>query len=521
MKIKLRKILISVLIPTFVITVFAPVGAMAAGASLFLSPPSGTKYVGDKFNVLVYVSTTQASNTYDVYLSVSNLTVTGISVGGSICILHPTPPSFNNISAHFRCGLPTPGYTGSGGYIGSISVKGNSPGTAKVFVDSNSQVLANDGAGTNILQSRGTATFTIQPQPTAAPSVASTTHPDQDKWYKNKTAILNWSGAGTSFSYQIDQNPDTIPDQTSEGSDTTKSFGDLTDGTWYFHIIVKGTNGTWSSPTHYRLQIDTTPPEKFTPEADPKQNAEKRPIIAFNTTDKTSGIDHYELRIDGGKWETVANPYQIPKITSGNHKVEVKAVDKAGNETVGSVDISIKEIKPPIITRPEDGSVFTYGSEILITGKSFANYQVKIFLDGKEIATVKTDKNGEFRYVYKDLLRSGKHEVYAIAVNQDGIESPKSELVTFNLDPQAYILLGRTVPGIFLITTLIFIIITVLTFILFILLGGKRFRKKIKKILEELEEKVEEDLEKDKVSKQTQEKVEEEFEEAEKELEEK
>lgn len=516
----MKKVVAKITLIFYLVTLalnFAPI-AKAAGASLFLSPSSGTKYVGDKFNVLVYVSASQSTNTYDVYLSVSNLTVTGISVGGSICILHPTPPSYNNISAHFRCGLPTPGYTGSGGYIGSISVKGNAPGTAKVFVDSNSQVLANDGAGTNILQSRGTATFNIQPQPTAAPSVTSSTHPDQDKWYKNKNATLSWSGSGSSFSYTLDQSPDTTPDQVSEGSETSKTFTDLADGTWYFHITVKGSSGTWSSPAHFRLQIDTIPPEAFTPQADPKANAEKRPIIAFNTTDKTSGVDHYELRVDSGSWVIVANPYQIPKITSGKHKIEVRAVDKAGNSTIGSVDVLVKDITAPIIIQPENGVTIAYGSEIVIIGKSSPNYKVKIFLDGKEIATVKADSRGNFKYTYKELLRSGEHELYAIAVNTDGIESPKSAITNFNLDPKAYIFLGRTIPGMFLIITFIFVIITFLIFIFFILLGGKRFRKKLKKILEELEEKVEENLEEDKVSKKTQEKVEEEFEEAEKEL---
>ena len=368
------------------------------------------------------------------------------------------------------------------------------------------------------MQNRGIATFTIQPQPTAAPSITSSTHPDQDKWYKNKNATLSWSGSGSNFSYILDQGPDTTPDQVSEGGETSKTFNDLADGTWYFHIIVKGPSGTWSSPAHFRLQVDTIPPEAFTPQADPKANAEKRPIVAFNTTDKTSGVDHYELRLDNGSWVIVANPYQIPKITSGKHKIEVKAVDKAGNATIGSVEVSVKDITAPIIIKPENGSTSAYGSEIVITGKSSPNFQVKIFLDGKEIAIVKADSSGNFKYTYKELLRSGEHELYAIAVNADGIESPKSTITKFNLDPKAYIFLGRTVPGMFLIITFIFVIITFLIFIFFILLGGKRFRKKLKKILEELEEKVEEDLEEDKVSQKTQEKVEEEFEEAEKEL---
>ncbi len=491
----------------------------AASASLFLSPTSGAHFVGDKFNVLIYVSSaSQATNTYDVYLSVSNLTVNGISVGGSICILYPSPPSYNNVSAHFRCGLPTPGYTGSGGYIGSISVKGNTPGTAKVFVDGTSQVLANDGAGTNILTSRGTATFNIQPQPTGSPNVSSSTHPNQESWYKARSATLNWSGSGSNFSYTLDQNSNTNPDQISEGSQTTNTFNELSDGIWYFHVIVKGSNGTWSSPTHFRLQVDSTPPEPFTPEVSPKENGTKRPIIGFNATDKTSGIDHYELKLDDGKFATIPQPYQLPKITSGKHTVYVKAVDKAGNERVSSVDFSIKQVSPPVITRPNEGTIFPYGSNLIIKGVSQIGYEVKIFLDGKEIGRVKTDKNGSFQLTYKELLTAGKHKIYGVAINPDQIESQNSKVVNFQLDPKAYIILGKTIPSSSIWISFIILLITIIGIFVFFWLGAKRFRAKLKTVLEKLEEEVEEDLSKGKVKEETKKEIEEEFEEAEKEV---
>lgn len=497
---------------------YLPQPSYAAGASLFLTPSSGSKYVGDKFNVLLYVNSEQASNSYDVYLSTSNLTVTGFSVGGSICILYPFPPSYNNISAHFECGLPTPGYTGSNGYISAITVKGNAPGKATVSIDSNSSVLANDGSGTNILGSRGSASFTILPPPTAAPAITSQTHPDQDKWYKNSNPALSWSGNGSNFSYTLDQNSDTTPDQVSEGSATSKTYDSLADGTWYFHVIVKGSSGTWSSSSHYRIQIDTTPPEPFTPEADPSVNAEKRPIIAFNTNDKTSGVDHYELKVDNGSWNKVANPYKMPSVTSGKHTIYVKAVDKAGNEQVGSVAISVKDILPPIILTPENGSLIGYGNNLIINGKSLPNYKVKIYLDDKEIGTTTTDSQGNFQLTYKELLRAGDHKLYALAINPDNIESPKSKVVTFHLDPQSYLILGRTVPGSTLLITFILIILIITTLFIFFWLGAKRFRRKLKTVLEKLEEEVEGNLDKAKAKKEVKEEVEEEFEEAKKEV---
>lgn len=490
----------------------------AAGASFYLSPSSGTKYVGDRFNVFIYASASQAVNTFDVYLSSSNMTVLGINSSGSICLLFPEQPSYTPNSARFRCGLPTPGFTGSKGYIGAIVVKADSPGIGKIMVNGNSQILANDGSGTNVINGFGSAAYTIMPLPTGAPTVTSTTHPNQDSWYKNSSPTLNWTGAGSNFSYSLDQNPDTIPDQISEGAATSKTFDKLSDGLWYFHIIVRGNNNIWSSTTTFRLQIDTTPPEDFTPTADPKDNSEKRPIIGFSTTDKTSGVDHYELKVDDGKFVKVPNSYQLPSITSGKHIVYVKAVDKAGNEKTSSVEISIKEIAPPLITTPANGQVIPYGNNLAITGSATAGYNVKIFLDGKEIGQTKADNNGRFEFTYKELLREGDHKLYAIAINPDNISSKNSNEVSFTLDPKAYVILGRTIPSSALWITLILVVILIF---IFFWLGAKRFRKKLKIVLEKLEEDVEKDLGKGNVKKEVKDEIEEEFEEAEKEIEEK
>ena len=489
----------------------------AAGASLYPSPTSGSKYVGEKFHVFIYVGADQSVNTFDVYVSVSNFTVTGFSVAGSICKLYPSEPSYTPTSAHFQCGLPTPGFTGGAGYIGAVIVKGNSQGTAKVSIASGSKVLANDGAGTNVLSSLGTATFNILPPPTAAPSVTSSTHPDSDKWYKNKDVSLSWSGGGSEFSYNFDQSADTTPDQVSEGSGTSKTYTGVGDGLWYFHVRVKGSGG-WSATTHFRVQVDSTPPEPFTPEAEPKNDAEKRPFISFVAQDATSGIDHYEVKLDNGSWVTATSPYQIPKINSGKHIVYVKAIDKASNERIGKAELSVKEIPAPRVTKPSDGSFIPYTVSLKIAGRSQPSFQVEIYLDDKKIATVKTDKDGHFNYTHNNLIAAGKHTVYAVALNPDGIGSPKSNIVNFTLDPRAFNLAGLTVPGVVVYSFLSgLIIILAVIFILFIL-RSRRHRKRLKEIFEGLEKEVEEDLTEEKVAEKAKDKVEEDFEETEKKL---
>lgn len=102
-----------------------------------------------------------------------------------------------------------------------------------------------------------------------------------------------------------------------------------------------------SSPRNYWLESlkkDTFPPDEFTIELykDPGIISGKY-FISFSTTDKQSGIDHFEVQEsdinnDGfqrGKnkaslWKTVPSPYILEDQTL-NSIVRVKAIDKAGN----------------------------------------------------------------------------------------------------------------------------------------------------------------------------------------------
>jgi hypothetical protein len=488
-----KAVLIFVLIIQFLITPFIAKQVFAASASLFLSPSYGSHYVGEKFYVMIYVSGDASTNAYEVHIGTSNMTLTGISTGGSICNLYPSPPSYTNSSAFFQCGLPTPGYLGSAGYIGAVVVKGNSPGTGTVSIQSGSKVLANDGFGTNIISGLGSASFTISPPPTAAPTITSSTHPDQDKWYKKSDVSLSWTGAGSNFVYTLDNSPETVPGTGSPTTEKSKTYSGLADGIWYFHVRVQGSSG-WSPTANFRIQIDTVPPLAFTPEADPKENATSPPIIAFATTDATSGVDHYEIRVDKGDWTVITAPYRMPRISSGKHLIEVKAVDKAGNERIGNVTISVKEIPTPVITKPANGSFVPYTDELLIMGHSSPRDQVEIYLDGKKIARVTADKNGNFEFTYKSLLKSGKHKLYAIAVTPNNIESRKSDEVVFTLDPRAFTVGGFVVPGTALFTSLLTAFLIILILLILFFVRSRKFKKRVLAILHELETQVEKDL---------------------------
>lgn len=98
------------------------------------------------------------------------------------------------------------------------------------------------------------------------------------------------------------------------------------------------------------VEADTRPPEPFGISLDRSTNAfSNRYFITFNTTDKQSGLDHYEVmeeplsdstlfrwgRADA-PWLETRSPYVL-KDQSLNSTIRVRALDKAGNEYIATL----------------------------------------------------------------------------------------------------------------------------------------------------------------------------------------
>ena len=73
-----------------------------------------------------------------------------------------------------------------------------------------------------------------------------------------------------------------------------------------------------------------------------------RPTLSFSTSDATSGVDHYEVEVDGGSWTTQASPYVVPTLADGTHILTVRALDKAGNVTTAAPGTVSIDATPPL-----------------------------------------------------------------------------------------------------------------------------------------------------------------------------
>jgi len=316
---------------------------LLAHVEVSLSPSSGSFIEGSTFQVPVVINTKNKSiNGIEVKINFdkNKLSIVNPAGGTSIIGVWVAPPSFDNtLGTVSYSGVIPGGITTGGGLIGTITFKAKVPG--------------DDGLGTSAVLDLGRADYNILVKPPEGVQIFSQTHPIQQDWYNNNTPTLSWveDPGVTGFSYVLDNAPNTIPGNTINTTDTTKTFESLADGLWYFHIKAFKA-GAWGTTGNFLIRIDVSPPAQFKPQSNYLVSSAimaDRTLISFNTTDNLSGIDHYEIGIiDKSQPPTVSpvfvqaeSPFQVPLSAGGKLQVIVRSFDKAGNVRDEKVDVQI------------------------------------------------------------------------------------------------------------------------------------------------------------------------------------
>jgi Cohesin domain len=327
---------------------------LLAHVEVSLSPHNASFTEGSTFQVPILINTKDRSiNGIEIKINFDKNKLAIVSPTGNTSIIGvwAEPPSFDNTRGTASyVGIIPNGIVTESGLVGTITFKAKATGLAVVSITSNSRILLNDGLGTTAQADLGRAEYTILGKAPEGVQIFSETHPVQSNWYNNNTPVLSWQkdDGVTAFSFVLDNKPNTIPDNSIEGSEVTKSFETLTDGLWYFHIkAIK--NGVWGTTGHFLLRIDTNPPAKFNPETNfltSSQSSTDRTLVSFFTTDNLSGLDHYEIGIidknqpvtESPIFVQAESPFQVPLNENGKLEVIVRAIDKAGNVRDQSVE---------------------------------------------------------------------------------------------------------------------------------------------------------------------------------------
>jgi hypothetical protein len=212
--------------PAFLFLIFGFAHEVHA-ATLGISPRAGTYSVGQTIAVSVLVtSTDQAINAVSGQMKfpTDKLQAISISKAGSLLQIWSVEPTYSNSqgTVHYEGVVPNPGFQGASGKIVTLYFKVAAEGTASItFTDG--MVLANDGNGTDILNSSGDAQFTLvaaarepkqeeptpgEPKAEPAPPIStispeSTTTPATISNTESKKAKLAWYNNLSQYSINI------------------------------------------------------------------------------------------------------------------------------------------------------------------------------------------------------------------------------------------------------------------------------------------------------------------------------
>ncbi len=477
---------------------FLILGVKTANAAvLYFSPSSGSFSVGDILNVSILVNTQgkEINNTGAVInFPTGLLDIVSVNKSSSIFSLWVEEPIFSNSTGviTFNAGLPTPGFNGTAGKIINIVFRIRSAGTASL-VFSSATVLANDGYGTDILQSKIQAQFNliseerpvvplVSPGVPQAPRISSETHSDPEEWYARNIATFTWpvSGDVTATKLLVGKIPTAKPIVLYTPPVSKKTIEDLDDGVWYFHAQLKNNSG-WGEAGHFRLNIDTTKPDRFDIQiVDREDPTDPKVKFAFDAHDETSGIDHYNIQInnkDYSEWRYVNGNsiFETPKLDPGKHIIVVDAVDKAGNMLTNSVEFEIEPLEAPIIT--EYPREMKSGKILVVQGTTYPNTDVEIWLhrNDKTSDTYSTRSNnvGDFTFISESGLSAGEYKLWAKVTDNRGAKSLYSEKVEFTVKWSLFLNIYTFFIG--LLSTFTHLLAFIIFLIFMLLYGWRKF----------------------------------------------
>ncbi len=485
-------------------------------ATISITPANSVVSQGDIFSVSVITNTQGVSvNNSDAVINFPNNLVDVVSIGksSSVFSLWVEDPSFSNQTGTitFDGGVPNPGFTGPSGNIITVVFRAKKAGTASIIFSS-ANVRANDGVGTNVLSSKQSATVTIteakQPEVISVPVrsdtlprlpvIISSTHPKSDDWYQGMSASFSWNvpTGVTSIQTLLGKSAKSTPNITYDSSVSQKTIGSLSDGTYYFHLRFMNSIG-WGPVAHYKIQVDSTPPDSFSPKVRIEGTF---PFLTLNAHDATSGVDYYLLGLDDGTQSKVKvasltnGEYQLPVQNGGAHNITVSAYDKAGNHTdVFNLQFDSPAISAPEITLTKD--VIQVGESTEVVGTSaYSNTKVVVFVETSKKRVIEntsvTREDGSFTVKTDELDQSGKANVWAELQFSDTVKSPISEKLLLKVNDSKLVQFSWALVSSLLWIIVLILLLLIIFFLLY--LGWHKYFGLKKKMDDELEQVIEE-----------------------------
>ncbi len=323
-------------------------------STIHLQPEAGVFDIGfeQRFSIIVDTGD-EAVNAVDIGLifDPSLVDVKLLDTASSSCayVIENKIDTVNG-KANMSCVVFTPGGERGTLYIADVVASPRTNGTFTLSFDLNeTQVLASDGLGTNVLRMAQSGSyhadfFSPYIGSTTARSfvVFSPTHANRSRWYNSDTARFVWKGTpGAVYKYEFNTMPDTIPSKKYTTQDSEITLPIPGDGIFYFHLQ----DASGGPVAHYRIQSDVTPPTI----SSLRLSADKVFVgdvvrFSFEAKDIGSGIQrNYYVDLGNKLFLPIGSNLFVPFLEKGNQTVTLRVYDGANNYSEKSQIIYVEE----------------------------------------------------------------------------------------------------------------------------------------------------------------------------------
>jgi len=274
------------------------------------------------------------------------------------------------------------------------------------------------------------------------------TSPQEGELINVSDITVKWEGSGNIDHYEVKKDDGYWEEV---GTSTSHTIT-LWDGNHTIYVkAVSGSDTEVTDSVTVTVDLDDPSVTITSPEDYPEE--------VFNTTNVTVewegsdneggvGIDHYEVRIDDKKWnEVTKRNYTFFELDNGEHTVEVRGVDKAGNIGSGyyadSVSFTVDTNPPTVsITSPKEGEPIGSSSvTVEWTGRdnlTSVNYFVRV-----DNGTWK--EGGWYNEHTFTGLSDGNHTTEVVAMDEGG--NAARDTVTFRVDTTSSISITSPAPS--------------------------------------------------------------------------
>jgi len=251
------------------------------------------------------------------------------------------------------CGSPNPGFSGSTGTVAELLVQPLSLMPISLEFTKETQVLANDGLGTNVLRMSTNGYYQVASTKYNFDNIKDTipifslSHPNSNRWYNKKDIKLSWPQfLGGTYYYSLDKNPNFLmTDKMLSTTENNLKTSVEDDGIYYFHLQVKNTTGKTGPISNFKIMIDSTPP--LTPDIQlSSQTIKKGEVLRldFKSGDALSGLQSgFYVNINNNTFLPVNPPFYIPFMEKGEYPIVVRVFDKANNFSDNKVIVDVTD----------------------------------------------------------------------------------------------------------------------------------------------------------------------------------